>query len=128
MPAAHAHQLGELFVYNFDDHLRGRQAFHNGAADGALCDLIRKILRYLIVDVRFQKRQAHLAHGFLYVDSLSFSLRAQLLNAALSLSDKPSKAKGDHPFYFLLFFEPSGCIDNDARAFSERAVAVFPVH
>ena len=67
-PAARAaHERGQLFVDDFNDHLRGGQAFHYLRADGTLGHFIGKIFRDFIVNVRFEKRQAHFAHGFFYI-------------------------------------------------------------
>ena len=64
---AAAHQSRQLFVDDLDDHLRGGEAFHNVLAHGAFRNARGKVLCDLVVDVGFEKRQTHLAHGLLNV-------------------------------------------------------------
>ena len=60
-----AHQRNELFVDNFNDLLRGNEAFEHLASYGTLGDFGHKVLDDLEVDVRLQQREFDLAHtGF----------------------------------------------------------------
>jgi hypothetical protein len=56
-------QLDQFFMDDLDDGLRRREALHHLRADGARLDLLDELLDDLVVDVGFEQRQAHLAHG-----------------------------------------------------------------
>ena len=61
-----AHQGGHFLVDDLDNLLSGRQAVQHLLAHAALGDLFAKVLDHQVVNVRLQKRHAHLAHAFLY--------------------------------------------------------------
>jgi hypothetical protein len=62
--ASAAHECGQLFVYDFNDHLRRGQALKNVRANRALGDLRDELFDYLIADVCFQKSHTDFPHGF----------------------------------------------------------------
>ena len=77
-----AHQGGQLFVDDLDDHLGRREAFEHVAADGALRDLGDKVLDDLVADVGFQKRQTDFPHGGLDVGFGEAALAPELLEGS----------------------------------------------
>ena len=62
-----AHELYELFVDDLHDHLGGGQAFQHIGANGALRDLLDKVLDDFIADICLQKCQTDLPHGLLHI-------------------------------------------------------------
>ena len=57
-----AHELGQLFVDNFNNHLSRSKAFHNLLSDGSLGNLFGKVLGNLVVNVRLKQSQTNLTH------------------------------------------------------------------
>ena len=80
-----AHERGQLFVDNLDDHLRGREAFEHVRTDAALGRFFNEVLDDLVVDVGLQQRQTDLAHGFLDVGLGQAALAAQLFECVREL-------------------------------------------
>ena len=80
-----AHERGQLFVDDLDDHLRGREAFEHVRADAALGRLFDEVLDDLVVDVGLEQRQTDLAHGFLDVGLRQAALAAQLFERVREL-------------------------------------------
>ena len=74
-----AHELGQLFVDDLDDHLVGGQTFENVGADAPLGGGLDEVLDHLIAHVRFKQGEADLAHGCLDVSLGYAALAAQLL-------------------------------------------------
>ena len=74
-----AHKVSKLFVYYFNNHLAGSQAFHNLFADGTLCNSVCKILGNFIVYVRFKQSHANLTHCAFNVSLGKSSLAFQTL-------------------------------------------------
>ena len=60
---AGAEDGGQLLVDDLDDHLAGVDVLDDVRADGALLDARHEVLDDLVVDVRLEEREAHLAHG-----------------------------------------------------------------
>jgi len=58
-----AHELRELLVDDFDDHLGGRQALEHVGAHGAVGHALGEVLDDLVADVGLEKRQPYFAHG-----------------------------------------------------------------
>jgi hypothetical protein len=56
-------QLDQLLVYDLDHLLRWRQALHHLDANRARFDPLDKVLDNLVVDICFEQRQPHFAHG-----------------------------------------------------------------
>ena len=107
---AAAHQRGQFLVYNLDNLLTGVQGGQNLRADAALGNALNKILYDHIVDVGFQQRHAHFAHGVLDILLVELALARQLFKGRLQFIRKtlkghgvpPRRSKGEAPF-------PYGC-------------------
>ena len=80
-----AHEGGQLFVDDLDDHLRGREALEHVSADAALGGLFDEVLDDLVIDVGLEQRQTDLAHGFLDVGLGQAALAAQLFERVREL-------------------------------------------
>ena len=80
-----AHQIGQLFVDDLDDHLCGRQTLENVRADAALGGFFDEVLDDLVVDVGLQQGETDLAHGFLDVGLGQTALAAQLFECVREL-------------------------------------------
>ena len=80
-----AHQIGQLFVDDLDDHLCGRQTLENVRADAALGGFFDEVLDDLVVDVSLQQGKTDLAHGFLDVGLGQTALAAQLFECVREL-------------------------------------------
>ena len=94
-----AHQLCQLLVNNLDNHLSRSQAFHHLRANSSFGHLLSKILGNLIVNVRFQQRQADFTHRFLYIGFGQLSLTPQPFKGYGKLFRKPVKShKYPSPF------------------------------
>ena len=78
-----AHQVDELFVDDFDDHLSGSQALHDVGADRALGDGVGKALGDLEVNVGFEQRETHLTHRFLDVGFCQLALAFELFKGVI---------------------------------------------
>ena len=89
-----AHQVGKLFVYDFDNLLRRGKAFHNLLPHGALGNLCAKIFGDLVVYIGLQQSHANLAHGGLDIGLTQFALAAQLFEYAIQAVGKRFKCHG----------------------------------
>ena len=94
-----AHEIGQLFVDDLDNHLRGSQAFHHLRADRPFCHGSGEILRNLVVDVGFQQRHAHLAHRVLDVGFRERAFASQSFKGGLQSFGKTFKC---HNSFFLI--------------------------
>ena len=86
-----AHELGHLFVYDFDDLLAGREAFKHLRADRALRYGVYEAFDDREVHVRLQKRELDLAHGFFHVLFIQLSFAGKLFEHVLQFGRKPFK-------------------------------------
>ena len=86
-----AHHPGQLFVDDFDDLLRRRQAFQHVQPYAAVGNLLDEILRHQEVDVRLQQRHAHFAHRRLHVRLAQLPAAGQLFQRVLQFLCKPFK-------------------------------------
>ena len=98
-----AHKAGQLFVDDLDDHLGRRQAFHHLSAHRACGDCGGEILRHLVVDIRLQQRQAHLAHGLLDIGFGQLAFGTQPLKGCGEFVGKSFKGH---------VYSPSSCRDS----------------
>ena len=73
-----AHQRGQLVVDDLDDHLRGREALEDLVPHRLGGDVGDELLGDLVVDVRLEQRETHLAHRLLDVALLEPPLVAHL--------------------------------------------------
>ena len=78
-----AHELAQLFVDDFYDHLRRRQRLQHLRAAGAFGDGFGEILYDLVAYVGLKQRHAHLAHRFLDVSRSESALTAQLFKGRI---------------------------------------------
>ncbi|MNC67383.1 hypothetical protein D3C75_1178790 [compost metagenome] len=83
---ASAHQLGQFLVNDINDYHAGSKAVHYFLANGLLLHLGHEVLDYFEVNIGFQKRQPHFAHGFVYVIFGYFPFAAQLAEHILQSS------------------------------------------
>ena len=74
-----AEQGNQFLVYDFNDLLRGRQAFEDLGVRRLFGDSLDEILRDLEVDVGLKQRHANLAHSLLDVRLGQTALAAQVL-------------------------------------------------
>ena len=74
-----AEQGNQFLVYDFNDLLRGRQAFEDLGVRRLFGDGLDEILRDLEVDVRLEQRHADLTHSLLDVGLGQTALAAQVL-------------------------------------------------
>ena len=93
-----AHEGGELFVDDLDDHLRGREALEHIRARGALGHLAHKVLDDLEVHVRLEQRELDLTHGLLYIGLREPALAAQAFERLGQLVRQGFKCHGIYPF------------------------------
>ena len=78
-----AHEVGQLFIDDFDNLLGGGQAFHDLLPHGALRNLCAEVLGNLVVDIGLQQGHAHLTHGGLDISLVQLALAAQLFENAI---------------------------------------------
>ena len=78
-----AQQRDQLFVDDLDDLLARREARQDLLTDSALLDPADEVLDDLEVDVGFEERQAHFAHGLFDVVLLKDTPAAELLENGL---------------------------------------------
>ena len=88
-----AHQRAKLVVYNFNNLLCGRQAFHNLGADGAFTYRFDKIPHNLIADVRLKQSHFDLAHGLLDIGLSQLALLPELFKRPGKLVGKRFKCQ-----------------------------------
>ena len=93
-----AHEGGELFVDDLDDHLRGREALEHIRARGALGHFAHKVLDDLEVHVRLEQRELDLTHGLLDVGLREPALAAQAFERLGQLVRQGFKCHGIYPF------------------------------
>ena len=93
-----AHEGGELFVDDLDDHLRGREALEHIRARGALGHFAHKVLDDLEVHVRLEQRELDLTHGLLHVGFREPALAAQAFERLGQLVRQGFKCHGIYPF------------------------------
>ena len=92
-----AHQFDQFFVNDLDDLLPRRQAFEHLAAHSAGGRLFDKIANDDEVDVRFQKRQANLAHRLFDVGLGQLALAVQFTDHCLKFFVQSFKGHGFSP-------------------------------
>ena len=73
-----AHELAQLFVNDFDDHLGGRQGFQYIGSDAAFRNSFGKILYNLVADICLQQSHSDLPHGLLHIRFLQPAFTAKL--------------------------------------------------
>ena len=93
-----AHEGGELFVDDLDDHLRGREALEHIRPRRALGHLAHKVLDDLEVHVRLEQRELDLTHGLLDVGLREPALAAQAFERLGQLVRQGFKCHGIYPF------------------------------
>ena len=87
-----AHELAQLFIDYFNDHLRRGKRFKHVRARGALRHGLCKVLDCLIADVRLKKGKANLAHNFLHVRRGQPPLAAQLFEGGIKFFTQAFKS------------------------------------
>ena len=90
-----AEKRAKFFVDDLDDLLGRRKRFQHIGTGGALRDAGCKLLYDLVADVRLQKCQAHLAHGFLHVRLRQPALAAQALEYIIQFIGNTLKCHND---------------------------------
>ena len=78
-----AHELDQLFVDDFHNHLGGGQGFQNVGADAALGHGFGKILADLVADVCFQQCHPDFPHGLLHISLFQAALAAKLFEGVI---------------------------------------------
>ncbi len=96
--ASLAEQSRQLIMKNLNDLLTGRDASQHFLAQRLLFDPRDETLRDLKIDIRFQQREAHLAHRIVDVRLADRAMPAQVLENVLQLIAelrKHKKLEGD---------------------------------
>ena len=78
-----AHELYQLVIDDFNNHLCRGQGLQNVSADTALGNGLCKILADLIVDVCFQQCHTDFAHGLLHVSLFQAAFAAKLFEGII---------------------------------------------
>ncbi len=74
-----AEEAAHLVVYNLDELLAGGDAAHHVLPHGLFFHFVEEVPGDLVVDVGFQKGDAHLPEGLFYVGLTKFSVPLDLL-------------------------------------------------
>ena len=92
--AGAAHELGELLVDDFDNHLGRGEGLQHVGPHRLLRHLGDELLDHLVADVGLQQSQADFPHGLLYIGLRQAALAPQLFEGGGELFGKSFKCHG----------------------------------